>query len=107
MSVMKFENDDHLSLTLRIINVIAMKLIQAWLLNAAIIHIVYLKYDSKNGVASMDPIPLLVTVRIWMIGKVLFSQVSVRPQGGGTPVIGCFPGLWSHVLSKEYPGTGT
>ena len=37
-----------------------------------------------------------------------FSQVSVRSLGGGTPVPGPLPGLWSQVLSggTRVPGSG-
>ena len=36
------------------------------------------------------------------MGKVLFSQVCVRPHGG-TQVPGSFPGLWSQVPFGGYP----
>ena len=47
MSIMKFEEEGYLSLTIRIINAIAMELVH----NAAIIHIFTPKLCFKNSIA--------------------------------------------------------
>ena len=45
----------------------------------------------------------IFTARIRRMGKVMFSQVCVRPHSGGNPVSGSFLGLWVQVLSQGVP----
>ena len=64
-----------------------------------------LNFDTFGGSSNLAKCSHLFTTRVRRMGKVLFSQACVYPQG--YPVKGSFPVHWSQVLSRSTPVPGS
>ena len=83
------------------------KYTQFWLVRCKVFSRCHQNFLSKPQLKCL----IFITARIRRMGKALFSQVSVCPQGDGTSVPGSFLSLWCQVLWRgrgipRRPGLG-